>query len=494
MIENISNENVVPVEGTRMGRRAFLGLAGTAAAALLSLGLMGGTPALAANASSSASDAAQTTAASTDSTTLAEDVAAKASPSVGTVQAAIQTDSQAGISMGSCVLIDSDGHVLTNYHVIENGSQVQVTLNNTDYQATVLGSDPTSDLAVLQIETDENTPEPMEAGSSADLKLGEWVMTIGAPKGESQSVSQGIVSGLSRTASYDLDEAEAIYTGLIQTDAMINEGSSGGALVNAEGQLVGITTLSATTTGDWAGMSYAIPSDYAMSVAQQIIDNGVVEHPFLGVSLADVTPYNYQTTGSKAYWGAYVGSVEDGSPADKAGLKQGDVITAVDGSDVESTDDVIIGIRSHKIGDEITLTIQRNGKEQDITATLGSDQDNATTSGSKVSTDDASDDSSANTGNGGVFSFFGKGSGSNTGSDNAGAGTNTPSDNGSSDSGSTWGWGWGGSDGSNGSWGYWSNPGYGYGSGEGYGYGSGYGAGYGYGNSGTPTSGTVSNA
>lgn len=501
MIENNTSAAVASSKGLGMGRRAFLTVAGTAAAALLSLGLVGGTPALAANASSSASDSAvATSTVSTDSVTLAEDVAAKASPSVGTVQAAVQTDSQSGISMGSCVLIDSDGHVLTNYHVIENGSQVQVTLNNTDYSATVLGSDPTSDLAVLQIEPDENTPEPMEAGSSSDLKLGEWVMTIGAPKGESQSVSQGIVSGLSRTASYDLDNTEAIYTGLIQTDAMINEGSSGGALVNADGQLVGITTLSATTTGDWAGMSYAIPSDYAMSVAQQIINTGVVEHPFLGVSLADVTPYNYQTTGSKAYWGAYVGDVEDGSPADEAGLKEGDVITAVDGNDVTSTDDVIIGIRSHSIGDKITLTIQRNGKEQDVTATLGSDKDNSAQSGSKVSTDDSASNANTNTGNGGVFSFFGKGgsstgtdegsdnSGSNQGSGNSGSfsGGNAGSD------GSGYGWGWGGSDGSNGSWGYWSNPGYGYGYGSGEGYGNGYG--YGYGASGTPTSGTVSNA
>ena len=477
------------VENTmkRASHRTMLGFAGTFAAAALSLGLAFGGPALAAGTgSASASDdaAAATQGVASESTTLAEEVAAKASPSVGTVAAAIQTAEAQGMAMGSCVLIDDEGHVLTNYHVIEGSSSIQVNFNGTDYEATLVGSDPSSDLAVLSIEPDENTPAPIEAGSSSDLALGEWVMTIGAPKGESQSVSQGIVSGLSRTASYDLDTTEAIYTGLIQTDAMINEGSSGGALVNAEGQLVGITTLSATTTGDWAGMSYAIPSDYAMSVAQQIIDNGEVQHPYVGVKLGDVTPYNYQSTGASSYWGAYVGEVISGSPAEEAGLKEGDVITAIDGEDVSSTDDAMIAIRSHAIGDTVTFTVDRQGKSTDVDVTLGSD--------SEASTDDASGTESEAGGNGGEsgnqggsnggnFSFFG-GNGEGSGNGNQGG-----SDNGSGD---TWGWGWGGSGSNGGSWGYWSNPGYGYGYGDGgygYGYGDGgygYGDGYGYGNGG----------
>lgn len=467
-------------------RRVMLGLAGTFAAVGLAFGLSTAAPAVFADETSSAADsqaaATQTSGSSADvdSITLAEDVAAKASPSVGTVQAVIETPDTQGIALGSCVLIDEDGHLLTNYHVIEGAVEIQVTINDTDYQASVVGSDPSSDLAVLEIAVDENTPDPIEIGSSDDVNVGEWVMTIGAPKGESQSVSQGIVSGLSRTASYDLDTAEAIYTGLIQTDAMINSGSSGGALVNAEGQLIGITTLSATTTGDWAGMSYAIPSDYAMSVANQIIETGVVQHPFLGVSLADVTPYNYQQAGSSSYWGAYVGAVEAGGPAEEAGIQVGDVITAIDGETVDSTDAAIIAVRSHEIGETVTVTVERDGEPVDIDVTLGSDNESAGEGDAEAATDDSQD--------GGSFSFFG-------GNDESDGGA---SDEGSGDSGS-WGssdggWGWGSS--GNGSWGFWSNPedsygygggygygpfgGYGYGDG-GYGYGSGYGSGYGYG-------------
>lgn len=480
------------VEGTlkTASHRAALGFAGTFAAAALSLGLAFGGPVLAAEGASKAADAPAATASTSgaaDFTTLAEDVAAKASPAVGTVAAPVQTAEGSGLAMGSCVLIDDEGHILTNYHVIEGASSITVNFNGTDYEAELVGSDPSSDLAVLSITPDENTPTPIEAGSSSDLALGEWVMTIGAPKGESQSVSQGIVSGLSRTASYDLDTTEAIYTGLIQTDAMINEGSSGGALVNAEGQLVGITTLSATTTGDWAGMSYAIPSDYAMSVADQIIENGKVEHPFVGVRLGDVTPYNYQSTGGSSYWGAYVGEVIAGGPAEAAGLQEGDVITAIDGEDVSSTDDAMIAIRSHAIGDTVTFTVDRQGKSVDVDVTLGSDGDAAANdeSGTQGEADGAADDAfgngnasgdqgGSNGGNGGNFSFFGGDNGGNgNGSGNQGGNGNG--------SGGTWGWGWGGSGDNGGSWGYWSNPGYGYGDGGyGYGYGDGYGSGYGY--------------
>lgn len=479
------------VEGTlTSSRRKMLGFAGTFAAAALSLGLAVGVPAMAAN-SGTSSEADGSTATelsltgSTDSVTLAEEVASKASPSVGTVSAAIDTAEAQGISMGSCVLIDEDGNILTNYHVIENASQILVNFNGTDYEATLVGSDPSSDLAVLNITPDENTPDPIEIGSSSELALGEWVMTIGAPKGESQSVSQGIVSGLSRSASYDLDTAEAIYTGLIQTDAMINEGSSGGALVNADGELVGITTLSATTTGDWAGMSYAIPSDYAMSVAQQILEDGVVEHPYVGIQLADVTPYNYRSAGSEAYWGAYIGAVMEGSPAEEAGLQEGDVITAIDGEDVSSTDDALIAVRSHEIGDTVTFTVDRQGESIDIEVTLGSDNDTSTTADDAAADEsgtgadatdenanDAAGDADQGGSNGGGFSFFGG---------NEGNGGSNGNGNGSGD---TWGWGWGGSGGNGGSWGYWSNPGngFGYGYDDGYGYGDGgYGYGYGYG-------------
>lgn len=384
------NKKLDSVEGAAVESprsRARFGLAGLVATGALAIGIaIGGAGAgiTSAQADSAAADATATAvSAASEDTTLAEEVAAKVMPSVGSVYAEISSNGQQGVAQGSCEVISADGYIVTNYHVIEGATQVQVILNDISYDAEVVGSDPTSDVAVLKIDAGDTQLTPIEIGDSSQLKVGQWVMTVGSPYGESGSVSVGIVSGLARTASVELDDGEAYYVGAIQSDAMINAGSSGGAMVNEDGQFVGMTTYATTTSGDWAGMSYAIPSNYVMDVAQQIIENGTVEHPQLGVTVADLIDAYYQGAYSmpstSSVTGAYVTGVTEGSGAAEAGVQAGDVITALNGNAIYSADDLIIQIRSNSIGDTVTLTVERDGQELDLQVTLGSDADSTTT-------------------------------------------------------------------------------------------------------------------
>ena len=436
--------------------RAKLGLAGLVAAGALALGLtLGGAGIAPASADTDAVDASATAAATatSESSSLAETVAAKVLPSVGSVYALVQTSSTQGVSQGSCEVISSDGYIVTNYHVVANAAKVQVILNDTSYDAEIVGSDPSSDVAVLKVDPGDNTLTPIEMGDSSQLQVGQWVMTVGSPYGESGSVSTGIVSGLNRTASIQLrDDTEAYYVGAIQADAMINSGSSGGAMVNEDGQFIGMTTYATTSTGDWTGMTYAIPSNYVQNVANQIINNGTVEHPQLGVSVADLVDAYYQgyynMQSSSSVTGAYVTRVVDGSGAANAGVQAGDVITALNGNAVSSADDLVIQIRSNNIGDTVTLTIERDGEEQDLQVTLGSDAD---TSSSSSSSSSSSDDQQGGWGGNG---WGGNGWGWSNGSNNSGDsdasgdsgssdGTSDASDGGSDNSGWSWGGGWG---------------------------------------------------
>lgn len=433
------NRNMLSTEGQLVAnprRRAALGLAGTVAAGALALGLaFGGATVPSSYADEAVNTSSGSVAMADEDTSLAEVVADKVLPSVGSVYALINNGYQQGISQGSCEVLSADGYLLTNYHVIEGATEVQVTLNGNAYEAEIVGSDPTSDLAVLKVDPGDTTLTPIEVGDSSTVDVGEWVMTVGTPYGESGSVSTGIVSGVDRTTVVELDSTEAYYVGLIQTDAMINSGSSGGALVNADGQLVGVTTISATQSGDWAGMSYAIPSNYAIDIANQIINNGEVQHPQLGVSVSSLMDAYYQGAysmpgDSSSVLGAYVAGVVQGSGAEAAGVQIGDVITAIDGTEVYSADDVIIQVRSHAIGDTVTLTVNRDGQTVDLEVVLGSDNDDAV---STESADDAGDQ--------------GEGSEPGWGSWIWGWGSDDGSDSGSSDGdGSGWwggGYGWG---------------------------------------------------
>ena len=320
-----------------------------------------------------------------DDATLAEAVAQKALPSVVNINVYTASQSQAQgfmrssstqeytqSSLGSGVILSGDGYILTNYHVIEGADKLQVVASGGEYKAKVVGTDPSSDLAVIKIEA-SGLPA-VEIGSSSDLVTGEWVMAVGSPFGLEQSVSTGIVSAVSRSSSslYS-SESEAIYTNMIQTDAAINPGNSGGALVDKNGKLIGINTLIASTSGSSSGVGFAIPVDYAMKIAEQIIAGQTPSHAQLGVSLTTVNSSVAARYNLPVSEGAYVTRVTSNSGASEAGITEGDIITKVGDSKVTSASDLIIAVRSHNPGDMVSVTFNRSGSEQTVDVVLGTD-------------------------------------------------------------------------------------------------------------------------
>ena len=199
-------------------------------------------------------------------------------------------------------------------------------------------------------------------------------MTIGSPFGLDQSVSTGIVSALYRSTVLSSSSGNTVYSNLIQIDAAINQGNSGGALVNDKGQLVGINTLLESTSGDFSGIGFSIPGNYAVSIAKKIIAGETVTHAYIGLSMLTVNSQNAKTNNLSVTSGAYVAEVTDGGPADEAGIKQGDIITKVDDTTITSADGMIIAIRSHEEGDVVSVTFNRNGTEQTVQVTLGNDE------------------------------------------------------------------------------------------------------------------------
>ena len=214
----------------------------------------------------------------------------------------------------------------------------------------------------------------MEHGDSDALQVGDWVMSVGSPFGLENSVSQGIVSALSRNTLMEGASGNTLYTNLIQTDATINPGNSGGALVNAEGQLVGICTLYSSDTQSFAGIGYAIPSDYATEVADKIIAGEAVTHAYIGLTMQTVTPQNSFRNNLSVDQGAYVVEVAQGGPAAAAGIQQGDVITKIGDESISSADAAILAVRSHSIGETVKVTVMRGGEELTLDVTLGSDE------------------------------------------------------------------------------------------------------------------------
>ena len=305
-----------------------------------------------------------------EDTTVANAVAAKALPSVATVYCTYAN----GEGMGSGVIYDADGNIITNNHVIEDAESITVTIDGKSYDASLVGTDPSSDLAVIKAELNGDSVTPMEIGNSADLQVGDWVMSVGSPFGLENSVSQGIVSALSRNTLLEGSSGNTLYTNLIQTDATINPGNSGGALVNDQGQLVGICTLYSSDTESFAGIGYAIPSDYATQIADKIIAGETVTHAYIGLSMQTVNAQNAFRNNLAVNQGAYVVEVTKGGPADKAGIEVGDVITGIDNEEITSADGAILAIRSHDIGDTVTVRVMRGDEEKSFEVTLGSDE------------------------------------------------------------------------------------------------------------------------
>lgn len=306
-----------------------------------------------------------------EDTTLAEVVAAKAQPSV----VSISTTTSEGSGVGSGVVLDTDGNVLTNCHVIEDATELVVSMGGESYEAELVGEDSSSDLAVIRLkDVDSSKLTPIEIGDSDDLSVGEWVMAIGSPFGNEQSVSTGIVSALYRSTALPSTSGTSIYANMIQTDAAINPGNSGGALVNDNGELIGINSIIESYSGSSSGVGFAIPVNYAINIASQIIDGKTPVHPYLGVSLTSVNALSARANNLGATEGALVVAVSDGGPAADAGIQENDIITKIDGEQVTSADGLIIALREHEVGDKVTLTVVRDSKEREVEVMLGSDE------------------------------------------------------------------------------------------------------------------------
>jgi len=268
-------------------------------------------------------------------------------------------------SAGSGVIFDAHtGYIVTNAHVVENASEITVTLQDgRDLKAEIIGSDTPSDVAVLKVKPDGLTQVPL--GDSAKVEVGDFVVAIGNPFGLQHTVTSGIISGLSRSG-INPDG----YEDFIQTDASINPGNSGGALVNLRGELIGINTAILSRSGGNIGIGFAIPVNMARSVMDQLIRYGSVKRGQLGVSMYTVTPDIAHSLGLPSAVGALVSQVVEGSPADHAGIRTGDVITSVNGQPVKSNSELRNTIGLRRVGDKVDIGLLRDGKPLRVTAVI----------------------------------------------------------------------------------------------------------------------------
>lgn len=303
-------------------------------------------------------------------TSVAKAAAQKALPSV----VSIGVQKAQGQAVGSGVMLNTDGNILTNYHVVRGAQAVSVTIAGKTYAASVVGSDPSSDIAVIKADLEGDTVVPIEQGDSSKLQVGDWVMSVGSPYGLSQSVSSGIVSSLARNQALTTRAGTTLYTNLIQTDASINPGNSGGALVNEEGKLVGICTLFSSTSGAFSGVGFAIPSNYALSIANKIIKGEKVTHAYIGLMMQTINTQNAGHYKLPVSAGAYIVDTMPDGPAARAGIQKGDIITAVDGHEITSADDMTLAVRSHEVGQTIKVTVQRGKEKKEFDVTLTSDE------------------------------------------------------------------------------------------------------------------------
>ncbi|HYM85592.1 MAG TPA: Do family serine endopeptidase, partial [Pseudoxanthomonas sp.] len=290
-----------------------------------------------------------------------------------------------GTSMGSGFIISPDGYVLTNHHVVEGADEVTVKLSDRrELVAKVIGSDQQYDVALLKIEA-TNLPS-IRLGDSNSLKPGQWVVAIGSPFGLDHSVTAGIVSATGRSNPY----AEQRYVPFIQTDVAINQGNSGGPLLNTRGEVVGINSQIFSASGGYMGISFAIPIDLAMSAVEQLKKTGKVSRGQLGVQVGAVTTDSAKGFGLPDTRGALVNDVLAGSAAEKAGLEAGDVIRAVNGVEVATSSDLPPRIGAMAPGTKVTLGILRDGKPRDVAVTLSTLEEDAGTVASAGAQDDGS--------------------------------------------------------------------------------------------------------
>ena len=282
--------------------------------------------------------------------------------------------------LGSGVIMDADGYILTNYHVIEGADRIRVQYHDgREFSATVIGSDPPTDLAVIRVapedmkaggKTDASTYPPMPLGDSDKLRVGEWVIAAGSPYGLSQTVTTGIISAKGRH-----NTGINSYENFLQTDAAINPGNSGGALLNLEGELVGINTAIFSRSGGYQGIGFAIPVTMARKVYGDLIRDGEVTRGWLGVSIQPLDPALAEALGVTDRRGALVGGVISGSPADKAGIRRGDVITRIDEREIPDPNTLLNLIALLKPGTWVTVTLNRAGKSLTFKARVAKRQE-----------------------------------------------------------------------------------------------------------------------
>lgn len=295
------------------------------------------------------------------------------------INSVFSQNSSTATAEGSGVIISSDGYILTNNHVVNSSSsnsssfyelgkatKITVTLYNdtTEYEAKIIGTDSETDLAVIKIDQTDLTSATL--GDSSTVQVGEWCMAIGNPLGMQSSVTTGTISALNREVT---DSDGKIYK-VIQTDAAINSGNSGGALVNSNGEVIGINSIKASGTGV-EGLGFAIPINSTKSIYSDLIKYNKVIRPYIGIAGIDITDEVIKNNPTyKLEKGVYIRSIQDFSPAQKAGLKAGDIITKADGTEVDSVATLNEIKNKHNVGDTMELTINRDGNEQTITVTL----------------------------------------------------------------------------------------------------------------------------
>ena len=382
-----------PVEAqtaTKKPRKARKTLAGFVAVALLSAGVGGGSAIVANHYLGGNQPSAISTATTTQVAQPSEnspDWTATAA-AIKNAVVAIKVEGSNKQGQGSGVIIDAQGHIVTNNHVVSGagqGAKLSVTIGDKTDSAKVVGTDPSTDLAVLKLENPPSNLTVASWGDSSKLKVGQPVMAVGNPLGLSDTVTTGIVSALNRpvttqavTDNNDLDnninsqqDSDVVVTSAIQTNAAINPGNSGGALVDSSGALVGITSSIASLTSNGSssgqsgniGIGFAIPSAQVKSVVEQLIANGTVKHPQLGIRASNGT--------SGTQLGAQVEDITQGSAAAQAGLQKGDLITAIDGTPVVGSESLVAQVRSHEVGKEVTLSVLRGSETLELKVTLG---------------------------------------------------------------------------------------------------------------------------
>ena len=285
---------------------------------------------------------------------------------------------------GSGVIISTDGYIVTNNHVIDKSKEIEVTLNdNRTFKAKLVGTDPNTDIALIKIEA-ENLPVIL-FGNSDSLKVGEWVLAVGNPFNLTSTVTAGIVSAKAR--NINIINSQMKIESFIQTDAAVNPGNSGGALVNTKGELVGINTAIASQTGSYAGYAFAVPVSIVQKVVSDIRQYGIVQRAVLGVSMGDITDKLAKEKNLKTMEGAYVAEVVENSAAEKAGIKKEDVIIKVNDVKVKSAAQLQEQIGRYSPGDKVSITVLRDNKEVTVSAVLKNRQGNTGVVSGDVKTD-----------------------------------------------------------------------------------------------------------